>query len=49
MTVMMLNKNIPNNGVKKTRTSCEGLLSGSLRMQEQVSGVYNQVLEIRPL
>ena len=38
----MLNKNIPNNGVKEAGTSCEGLSPGSLRMQGQVPGGRNQ-------
>ena len=38
----MLNKNIPNNDVKKTGTSCEGLLPGSLRMQGLVPRSCNQ-------
>ena len=38
----MLNKNIPNNDVKKTGTSCEGLLPGSLRMQGLIPGSCNQ-------
>ena len=33
---------MPNKGVKEAGTSCEGLLPGSLRMQEQVSGGRNQ-------
>ena len=38
----MLNKYITNNGVKKAKTSCEGLLPGSLGMQGQVPGGCNQ-------
>ena len=38
----MLNKYIPNNGEKKAKTSCEGLLPGSLGMQRQVPGGCNQ-------
>ena len=38
----MSNKNIPNNGVKKAGNSCEGLLPGSIGMQEEVSGGRNQ-------
>ena len=41
MSVKMLNKNIPNNGVKEAGTSCEGLSPGSLRMQGQVPGSHN--------
>ena len=42
MSVVMQNKNIPNSGVKKARTSCEGLSPSSLRMQGQVPGGQNQ-------
>ena len=42
MSIKMLNKNIPNNDVKKTRTLCEGLSSGSLGMQGQVPGGCNE-------
>ena len=42
MSVVMQNKNIPNSGVKKARTSCEGLSPSSLRMQGQVPGSHNQ-------
>ena len=38
----MSNENIPNNGVKEARTSCEGLSPGSLGMQGQVPGGHNQ-------
>ena len=38
----MPNKNIPNNGVKKAGTSCEGLLACSRRIQEQVPGSRSQ-------
>ena len=33
MSVIMQNKNIPNNDMKEAGTSCEGLLFGSLQMQ----------------
>ena len=36
------NKNIPNNGVKETGTSCEGLLYSKLGMQVQVPGGRNE-------
>ena len=39
----MSNKNIPNNGVKKAGTSCEGLSPGSLGMQWRVAVGCNQV------
>ena len=42
MSVVMPNKNILSNGVKKAGTSCEGLLPDSIRMQEEVPGGYNQ-------
>ena len=42
MSVIMLNKNIPNNGVKEAGTSCEGLLPSSFGMQGQVLGGCNQ-------
>ena len=42
MSVIMLNKNIPNNGIKEAGTSCEGLLPGSFGMQGQVPGGRNQ-------
>ena len=42
MSDVMSNKKIPNKGVKKAGNSCEGLLPGSLGMQEQVPGGRNQ-------
>ena len=42
MSVIMSNKNIPNNGVKEAGTSCEGLSPSSLGMQGQVLGSRNQ-------
>ena len=42
MSVIMLNKNIPNNSVKEAGTSREGLLPGSFGMQGQVPGGHNQ-------
>ena len=42
MSVIMSNKNLPNNGVKEAGTSCEGLSPGSLGMQGQVPGGRNQ-------
>ena len=36
MSVIMLNKNIPNNSVKEAGISCEYLFPGSLTMQKQV-------------
>ena len=42
MSVIMSNKNIPSNGVKEARTSCESLLPGSLGMKEQVPGGRHQ-------
>ena len=42
MSVIILNKNITNNGVKEAGTSCEGLSPGSLGMQGQVPGGHNQ-------
>ena len=42
MSVIMSNKNVPNNGVKEAGTSCEGLPPGSLGMQGQVPGGRNQ-------
>ena len=41
MSVIMLNKNVPNNNVNETGTSCEGLLPGSLGMRGQVPGGQN--------
>ena len=38
----MLNKNIPNNSIKETGTSCEGLLPGSFGLQGQVPGSSNE-------
>ena len=40
----MLNKNIPNIGLKEAGTSCEGLSPGSFRMQGQVPGGRNQAI-----
>ena len=42
MSVVIPNKNIPNNDVKEAGTSCEGLSPGSLGMPEQVLGGRNQ-------
>ena len=42
MSVIMSNKNIPNNGVKEAGASCEGLSPSSLRMQRQAPGSRNQ-------
>ena len=42
MSVIMSNKNIPNNGVKEAKNSCEGLLPSSLGIQRQVPGGRNQ-------
>ena len=42
MSVIMSNKNIPNNGIKEAGTSCEGLLPDSFGMQGQVPGSCNQ-------
>ena len=42
MSVIMSNKNIPNNVIKEAGTSCEGLSPGSLGMQGQVPGGCNQ-------
>ena len=42
MSLIMSNKNIPNNGVKLGGTSCEGLWHGSFRMQGQVPDGRNQ-------
>ena len=42
MSVIMLNKNIPNNSVKETGTSCEGLSPGSFGLQGQVPGSSNE-------
>ena len=42
MSVIMSNKNLPNNGVKEGGTSCEDLSPGRLGMQRQVSGSCNQ-------
>ena len=44
----MLNKNIPNNGMKGAYTSCEGLSPGSLEMQGQASGSCNQATPNKP-
>ena len=41
-SVLIPNKNIPNNGVNEAGTPCEGLSPGSLRMQGQVPGSHNQ-------
>ena len=49
MGVKMLNKNIPNNGMKETATSCEGLSLGSLEMEGQVPGGRNQATTNTPL
>ena len=38
----MSNKNIPNNGIKESVTSSEGLSPGSLRIQGQVPVSRNQ-------
>ena len=38
----MSNKNIPSNGVKEARTSCESILPGSLGMKGQVPGGRHQ-------
>ena len=42
MSVIMLNKNIPNKNMKEAGTSCEGLSPSSLRTQGQVPGSCNQ-------
>ena len=42
MIVKRLNKNLPNNGMKETETSCEGLSPTSLGMQGQLPGSRNQ-------
>ena len=42
MSVVILNKNIPNNDMKEAGTSCEGLSPSSLEMQGQVPGSRNQ-------
>ena len=47
MSVIILNKNITNNGIKEARTSCEGLSPGSLGMQGQVPGGHNQATTIK--
>ena len=41
MSVIMSNRNIPNNGVKEAGTSYEGLSSGSLGKQGQAPGGRN--------
>ena len=41
-SVVMLNKDIPNNEVKETGTPREGILPGILGMREQVPGDHNQ-------
>ena len=42
MSVIMLNKNTPNNSLKEAGTSCEDISPSSLRMQGQVPGSRNQ-------
>ena len=42
MSVIMSNKNIPNNSVKEAGISCEDLSPSSLGMQGQVPGGHNQ-------
>ena len=42
MSVIMLSKNIPNNGMKEAGTSHEGLLPSHLRVQGQVRSSCNQ-------
>ena len=42
MSVIILNQNIPNSSVTEAGTSFEGLLPGSLGMQQQVPGGCNQ-------
>ena len=42
MSIIMSNKNIPNNGIKETGTSCEGLSHSKLGMQVQVPGGRNE-------
>ena len=49
MSVIMSNKNIPKNGVKDARTSCEGLPPSSLEIRGQVPGAIIKPLQIRPL
>ena len=50
MSVIMWNKNIPNNGVKEVRSSCEGLSPCSLGILGQVPGSRNQApTNITPL
>ena len=42
MSVIILNKKIPNNSVNEAGPSCESLSPGSLGMQGQVPGSCNQ-------
>ena len=49
MGVKILNKNIPNNGMKETATSCVGLSLGSLEMEGKVPGGRNQTTTNTPL
>ena len=41
MSVIMLNKNIPNNDIREAGTSCEGILHNSFGMQGQVPSGRN--------
>ena len=45
MSVIIANKNIPNNSVKEAGTSCEGLSPGSFGMPEQGPGGRNQAIK----